>query len=231
MYLNAEQSGILLIDKPKGLTSFGVIRELRKKLGVKKMGHAGTLDPLATGLLIIAVGKSTKQISEFMGLPKEYEVEIEFGKVSNTYDADGTLTPFTSTAFPDASVFTDSQWCPKEKFAKVLPQFTGEIMQMPPIFSALKVKGQRAYDLARTGQEVHLEPRKVTISEIEILDYSWPFVKLRVACSKGTYIRSLAHDLGQVLGCGGYVKELRRTKIGHYTVTNAYTLQTISPQR
>ena len=184
------------------------------------MGHAGTLDPLATGLLIIAVGKSTKQISEFMGLPKEYEVEIEFGKVSNTYDADGTLTPQEG-----APAFIK-----KEDFEKILPQFTGEIMQMPPIFSALKVKGQRAYDLARTGQEVHLEPRKVTISEIEILDYSWPFVKLRVACSKGTYIRSLAHDLGQVLGCGGYVKELRRTKIGHYTVTNAYTLQTISPQ-
>ncbi len=211
-------SDILFIDKPKGITSFGVIRELRKKLNIKKMGHAGTLDPLATGLLIIACGKATKRISEFMGLPKEYVVDIEFGKTSNTYDADGSVTPHAGSHLPEFLAM------PRSHFESFLPQFIGDILQTPPIFSALKVKGRRAYDLARTGQAVHLEPRKVHVSSIEILDFSWPIVRLRIACSKGTYIRSIAHDLGQVLGCGGYVKELRRTKIGGYRVEDAQLL-------
>ncbi len=246
-----ETGSILFIDKPKGITSFGVIRELRKKLNIRKMGHAGTLDPLATGLLIIACGKATKRISEFMGLPKEYEVEIEFGKVSDTYDADGNLAPFAATNFPcthkdgpnlppcthipvcdslfscsavPANLFSPLTTYPNTKFDQALESFRGDIQQTPPIYSALKVKGQRAYDLARAGKEVKLEPRTVHVSSIEVIKYEWPFVSLRIACSKGTYIRSIAHDLGQLLGCGGYVKELRRTKIGEYRVEDAEKL-------
>lgn len=203
---------ILFIDKPSGMTSFDVIRELRKKLGIRKMGHAGTLDPLATGLLIIALGSATKRINEFMNLPKEYEVLIEFGKVSNTYDADGEITEGTPCEVSRAD------------FEKVLKEFLGSIQQMPPAYSAKKIKGERAYDLARKGMEVILEARPVVIHELEIVDWNLPLVRLRVACSKGTYIRSLAHDLGQKLGCGGYVKELRRTKIGEYSVEKAQKL-------
>lgn len=200
---------ILLIDKPKGITSFDVIRRLRKKLGIKKMGHAGTLDPLATGLLIIAVRKATKEIFKYMDLPKEYEVLIEFGKTSTTYDADGEISQ---------GVLRDVS---RAEFEDVLKNFIGEISQIPPIFSAKKIKGVRAYDLARQGKEVKLEPRKVRIDKIEIIAWDWPFVSLRVNCGKGTYIRSLAHDIGQKLGCGGYVKELRRTAIGEFRVENA----------
>ncbi|MEK7172239.1 MAG: tRNA pseudouridine(55) synthase TruB [Patescibacteria group bacterium] len=200
---------ILLIDKPSGITSFDVIRRLRNKLGVRKMGHAGTLDPLATGLLIIAVGSATKEISRYMNLPKEYEVLMEFGKTSTTYDADGEIFK---------GVLRDVS---RDEFEKVLGDFIGEISQMPPIFSAKKIKGVRAYDLARQGKEVKLEPRTVKIDKIEILEWDWPFVKLRVNCGKGTYIRSLAHDIGEKLGCGGYVKELRRTAIGEFKVEDA----------
>lgn len=200
---------ILFIDKSKGITSFDVIRRLRNKLGIKKMGHAGTLDPLATGLLIIATGSATKEISKYMNLPKEYEVLIEFGKTSTTYDADGEISQ---------GVLMDVG---RIEFEDNLKNFIGEILQTPPIFSAKKIKGVRAYDLARQGKEVKLEPRKVKIDKIEILDFSWPFVKLRVNCGKGTYIRSLAHDIGEKLGCGGYVKELRRTAIGDFKVENA----------
>lgn len=200
---------ILLIDKPSGITSFDVIRRLRNKLGIKKMGHAGTLDPLATGLLIIAVGPATKEISRYMDLPKEYEVLIEFGKNSTTYDADGEISQ---------GVLKDIS---RTEFENILKNFTGEILQMPPIFSAKKIKGVRAYDLARQGKEVKLEPRKVKIDKIEILNWDWPFVSLRVNCGKGTYIRSLAHDIGERLGCGGYVKELRRTAIGEFKVEDA----------
>lgn len=207
-------NSILLIDKPSGITSFDVIRQLRKKLGIRKMGHAGTLDPLASGLLIIAVEGATKELSKYMGLPKEYEVRIEFGKVSDTYDADGEVQA-TGRAAANSS---------REDFEKILPQFTGDIHQMPPAFSALKINGRRAYDLARKGLEVKLEPRTVYIESIEILEWNWPLVKLRVRCGKGTYIRSLAHDLGQTLGCGGYVKELRRTKIGEFRVEDAEKL-------
>lgn len=200
---------ILLIDKPKGITSFDVIRRLRNKLGIKKMGHAGTLDPLATGLLIIAIGFATKEISKYMNLPKEYEVLMEFGKTSTTYDADGEIT---NCVLRDVG---------RSEFEKVLENFIGEISQTPPIFSAKKIKGVRAYDLARQGKEVKLEPRIVKIDRIEILEWNWPLVRLRVNCGKGTYIRSLANDIGEKLDCGGYVKELRRTAIGEFKVEDA----------
>lgn len=207
-------NSILLIDKPSGITSFDVIRRLRTKLGIRKMGHAGTLDPLATGLLIIGLEKATKELAHYMGLAKEYEVLIEFGKVSTTYDADGELQ-FTNSELSMMS---------REEFEKQLQNFVGDIQQTPPPFSAIHVNGKRAYDLARRGEEVKLEPRKIQISAIEILNFDWPLARLRVQCGKGTYIRSLAHDLGAALGCGGYVKELRRTAIGDFRVENASPL-------
>ncbi len=211
------QALILLIDKPSGITSFDVIRKLRVKLGIRKMGHAGTLDPLATGLLIIGLEKATKELAHYMGLPKEYEVLIEFGKVSTTYDADGevrVLRDFGETV----------REVGRTEFEKNLKNFIGEIQQTPPAFSAIRLKGKRAYDLARRGEEVKLEPRKIQIFDIEIVEWNWPLVRLRVKCGKGTYIRSLAHDLGMALGCGGYVKELRRTAIGDFRVENASPL-------
>lgn len=203
-------NSILLIDKPSGITSFDVIRQLRRKLGIRKMGHAGTLDPLATGLLIIGLEKGTKELSRYMGLPKEYEVLVEFGKVSTTYDADGELR-IADCELRIARV----------EFEEVLKNFIGEISQMPPQFSAKRINGRRAYDLARRGEQAALKPVKVFIENIEILEWNWPFARLRVRCGKGTYIRSLAHDLGEALGCGGYVKELRRTAIGEFRVEKA----------
>lgn len=211
---------VLLIDKSKGITSFDVIRILRKKLGVRKMGHAGTLDPLATGLLIVGVGEATKELSKYMGLPKEYEVTIEFGKVSNTYDANGKFHIPHST--PVRRSFSEGGFhIPRDQFQEALKNFIGTIEQTPPPFSAVKIGGKRAYELARKGISVTLAPRNVQIFNIEILAWNWPLVKLRVTCGKGTYMRSLAHDLGQVLGCGGYVKELRRTAIGEFRVEEA----------
>jgi len=205
---------ILLIDKPKGITSFDVIRKLRRSMNIRKMGHGGTLDPLATGLMIIGVGAGTKLLTGYIGLDKTYETVIEFGKISDTYDADGKVEEVKSA--PQVS---------RDQVEEILKKdFTGEISQTPPIFSAIKVKGQRAYDLARSGKEVKLEPRKVTIKNIEILKWEWPLVTLKIDCSKGTYIRSIAHDLGQKLGCGGYVKELRRTRIGDFKVEDATVL-------
>lgn len=207
---------ILLIDKPSGITSFDVIRRLRKSQlarGSRKMGHAGTLDPLATGLLIIGLDKATKQLADFMNLPKEYEVLIEFGKVSTTYDADGEIS-----AKAEKGVLAEP---PEKRFQDLLKKFIGKIQQMPPVFSAKRIKGERAYDLARKGEKVELALREVTIYSIEILGWNWPLVRLRIKCGKGTYIRSLAHDLGQELKCGAYVKELRRTAIGDFRVENA----------
>ena len=204
---------ILFIDKPSGMTSFDVIRQLRRKLGRRKMGHAGTLDPLATGLLIVALDKATKEISRYMGMPKEYEVLIEFGKVSTTYDAGGEVQAHGDSKALGAVT--------RPIFEKALTPFVGDIEQMPPQFSAIRVKGERAYDLARKGIKVELASRKVHIDAIEILSWNWPEVRLRIQCGKGTYMRSLAHDLGQALGCGGYVKELRRTAIGEYRVEQA----------
>lgn len=207
-------NNILFIDKPSGITSFDVIRKLRQKLGIRKMGHAGTLDPLATGLLIIGLEKATKELAQYMGLPKEYEVLIAFGKVSTTYDADGELRIMND----------ELRIVRREELEKILQNFVGEIDQTPPSFSAKRINGQRAYDIARKGERVDLKPVKVRIDSVEILDWNWPLVRLRVKCGKGTYIRSIAHDLGQKIGCGAYVKELRRTAIGDFRVENATKL-------
>ncbi|MBP9718373.1 tRNA pseudouridine(55) synthase TruB [Candidatus Gracilibacteria bacterium] len=204
---------ILYIDKPSGMTSFDVIRQLRKRLNIRKMGHAGTLDPLATGLLIIAVEKDTKRINEFMNLDKEYEVMMELGKISDSYDADGELTEVSKKIIS------------REEIEVVIKEFIGTISQVPPAYSAIKVKGVRAYDRARAGEAVVLEPRQVRIDAIDIVQFDFPFVALRVRCAKGTYVRSLVHDIGQKLEVGAYVKSLRRTAIGPHRVETAQKLE------
>lgn len=203
---------ILIINKPKGITSFGVIRELRRKLGVKKIGHGGTLDPNAVGVLIVGVGKGTKKLNDVIGLDKEYEAEITFGAISNTYDVDGEITKVEGP-LPSLKDINDA-----------LPKFIGEIMQVPPIFSAKKIQGKPAYKRARKGEELTLEPAKVFVKNIEIISYEKPILKLKVECEKGFYVRSLAHDLGEVLGCGAYLSNLIRTRVGKFLIKDAKEL-------
>lgn len=202
--------GFFLIDKEKGMTSFDVIRDVRRIVGMKKVGHSGTLDKLATGLLIVAVGQGTKLLEYLIGFDKEYEAVGRFGYVSDTYDADGEVekTDFAG----DVSEFDMN---------KAMKGFVGDISQIPPKFSALKVAGKRASDRVRDGEEVVLKSRDIRIDSFEIVEWNWPEVKFLVKCSSGTYIRSLIHDLGEKLGCGAYIGDLRRTKIGDFALENA----------
>src|SRR6185437_6644025 len=209
-----EQGQVLLIDKPLGWTSFDVVRKLRGLVRTKKIGHAGTLDPLATGLLILCTGKYTKRINEYMAREKEYTGTIHLGAVTPTYDLESDPRDLR-----DASAVT------LEGAVEVIGrQFTGEILQIPPAHSAIKVGGKRVYELARKGKEVKLEPRPVVIKEFEVVSLRLPELSFRVVCSTGTYIRSLANDLGAVLGCGGYLSSLRRTRIGEFRVGDALTM-------
>lgn len=203
--------GVILIDKPYKWTSFDAINKI-KVMARLKIGHAGTLDPLATGLLICCTGKFTKKISDYQRLPKEYTGIIHLGASTPTYDLEST--PENQQPYEH---ITD------EQIHEAVKQFTGDIMQVPPSHSAIKRDGERSYDLARAGIEVKLEPRAVTIMEFEITEIKLPEVHFRVACSTGTYIRSLANDFGAALGCGGYLQELRRTKIGEFNVDDALT--------
>jgi tRNA pseudouridine55 synthase len=206
----------LLIDKPKGITSHDVVNRVRKITGVKRVGHGGTLDPNATGLLIVAVGREfTKQLSDIAhNTQKIYEAEIRLGETRDTDDVDGEVTSTNQTIIPT-----------KEEIEAHLQSFLGQQEQLPPQYSALKVKGKAAYAIARKGQTVALKPRTVTIYSIELLQYGYPIVKITLEVSSGTYIRAIARDLGEKLGCGAYLKELRRTKIGEYHITNALTLE------
>lgn len=205
---------VLLIDKPSGWTSFDVVAKIRNTLKVKKVGHAGTLDPLATGLLILCTGRKTKEISEIQNADKEYLVEFQLGATTPSYDAE-----FEPENHVDASHLTI------EMLAQAMRLFTGEIDQRPPNFSAVKVKGKRAYELARRGVEMELQPKKVKILEFTLLEFlPGALVHARVRCSKGTYIRSLVHDLGQRLGVGAYMTNLRRTAIGNYRIEQADTV-------
>jgi len=209
-----------LIDKPLQLTSHDVVARVRRITGVKRVGHAGTLDPLATGLLIVLVGRDeTKQQQKFLTMDKVYEVEITLGATSTTDDAEGTIT-----ATGDAGTLTS------QDIAAVFPKFLGQIMQRPPIFSAVHYKGERAHRLARQQaiDPLDLPERVVTIHDITLLAWAAPRLRLRVACGHGTYIRSLARDLGKGLGVGGYVSALRRTQIGSYTVDQAISLEQLA---
>lgn len=207
---------ILLIDKPLEWSSFQAVNALkwaiRKKFGLKKIkiGHAGTLDPLATGLLIICTGKFTKKIPELQGQVKEYTGTFTLGATTPSYDMETEV----NQTFPTEHITDDA-------INEATKQFLGEIEQVPPIFSALKKDGKRLYELAREGKQVEIKSRKIEILEFEITRIARPEVDFRVVCSKGTYIRSLAHDFGKALGSGAYLSELRRTKIGDFNVNNA----------
>ncbi len=209
-----ETGQVILIDKPIEWTSFDAVRKVRYLVKTKKVGHAGTLDPLATGLLIICTGKFTKQINNYMAQEKEYTGSFTLGATTPTYDLESEPV--------DAKPY---EHLTKEQIEAATVPFTGPILQIPPAHSAIKVDGKRVYELARRGQEVKLEPRPVTIHAFEITAIEGPKVFFRVVCSTGTYIRSLAHDFGQVLGCGAYLSSLRRTKIGAFSVDDAMTIQ------
>ena len=207
---------IILLDKPLDWTSFQAVNKLKYKLKREfnlpkkfKIGHAGTLDPRATGLLIVCTGKFTKIIPEIQDAPKEYFTEIKIGVQTESYD-----TEKPEILQQDISNMTE------EQINETLNKFLGEIDQKPPIFSAIKIEGNRAYDLARKGKEVEMKSRKTTINYITDIDIELPFIRFTVGCSKGTYIRSLAHDIGQDLGVGAYLTNLRRTKIGDYKIEN-----------
>ncbi|MGC4128350.1 MAG: tRNA pseudouridine(55) synthase TruB [Bergeyella sp.] len=213
------QSGqILLVDKPLDWTSFQAVNKLKYKLKREfkelpkkfKIGHAGTLDPKATGLLIVCTGKFTKKIPEIQDAPKEYFTEIKIGVQTESYD----------TEKPEI-LHQDFSHISEEKIHRVLTVFIGEIEQKPPVFSAIKIDGNRAYDLARKGKEVEMKSRKTTIHYLNDVEIELPFVRFTVGCSKGTYIRSLAHDIGQKLEVGAYLTQLRRTKIGDHKVEDA----------
>ena len=213
--------GILLVDKPSGWTSFDVVAKVRgtlKREGVAKpkVGHTGTLDPLATGLLVLTIGSYCKRAGEFSKLDKSYEVTMKLGETSTTGDSEGLISKGSR------------QGVERDELEKVIGQFTGEIMQVPPAFSAIKVNGQRAYKLARQGKEVKLEPRKVTIYSLELTDYSYPEVKFTTKVSSGTYIRSLVEDIGKSLGTGAYMAGLRRTGVGTWHLEEAMSMNVIA---
>ena len=212
---------IILIDKPTGISSFGVVakvrRQLRDEFGHKiKVGHTGTLDPFATGLLILLSGKMTKKSSEFLKLDKVYEATLKLGYTSSTGDPEGEITVY------------DAKQIATSDIKSVLGTFIGKVTQTPPKFSAIKINGQRAYKLARQGKDFEIPSRKVEIYNIDILEYNYPNLKIRCHVSSGTYIRTLAEDIGTKLGTGAYLTSLRRLKIGNYDVKNALEL---NPQR
>lgn len=210
--------GILLIDKPANMTSFGVVARVRRVLseqnGMKtKVGHCGTLDPFATGLLILCVGQECKHAGEYMKHDKVYEATFHLGKTSSTADPEGEIS--------DVSDRQPSL----EEVEGVLKRFTGEIQQIPPMHSAIKIDGQRAYHLARKGKEIDMPARTVTIHSLELVEYAYPELKIRTHVSSGTYIRSLAVDIGEALGTGAYCTQLRRTSIADWDIANAQTLE------
>jgi tRNA pseudouridine55 synthase len=220
MGYNKFMDRILLIDKPAGWTSFDVVAKIRgiasKQAGRKiKVGHAGTLDPFATGLLIVLLGDATKRQEKYMKLDKEYVATISLGMISSTGDPEGEIKKVLTTNY-DVPGEDDVSSC--------LDKFIGEIEQVPPRHSAIKVDGKRAYTLAREGVEFELGARIIKVHSLDALSYIWPELKISVSCSSGTYVRTLAEDIGEELGCGAYLTALRRTKIGKYQLDDALTI-------
>lgn len=212
------EDSVRLVDKPAGITSFGVVARVRRvlsqQLGKKaKVGHTGTLDPFATGLMIIVTGKECRNAMNYSKLDKEYEATFRLGQTSSTGDPEGEIT--------DVSELQPS----KVAVEAALEQFRGEITQRPPIFSAIKINGRRAYDLARKGEDFEIPERQVTVFSLELLDYTYPNLRIRTHVSSGTYIRSLAVDIGKVLETGAYCSELRRTKVGEWSVVGAEAIE------
>jgi tRNA pseudouridine55 synthase len=213
-------SGFMLVNKPCGPTSHTVVNQLRRITGVKKIGHAGTLDPFASGLLIMAIGReATRQINKYVKMEKEYLATLKLGAMSDTYDRTGEISYKVES----------EKWkvLGRDEIEIALDKFRGRQEQVPPMFSAKKIQGKRLYELARRGVEVEREPAEIEIKELSIIKYDYPKLVIRVVCSSGTYVRSLAHDIGQTLGCGAYLEELERTAIGKYKLSRAIKLNDI----
>jgi tRNA pseudouridine55 synthase len=220
MQKSNEQNRIILIDKPKGWTSFDVVAKIRSIVSQKegrkiKVGHAGTLDPFATGLLVVLVGNETKNQEHYMKKDKEYLATLKFGYTSSTGDPEGDIKKNSATQIT------------RDKIENTLKKFLGEINQIPPKHSAIKINGKRAYQLAREGHDFELKPRQVTIHKLEILDFKWPILKIKISCSSGTYIRTLAEDIGTELKVGAYLVELRRTKVGDFNISDAFKIEEV----
>lgn len=218
---NFPEGALFIVNKPLTWTSFDVVNKLKftilhqlKERKRIKIGHAGTLDPLATGVVIVCVGKYTKRIEEFQAGEKEYIAEIKLGATTPCFDKE----------LPEDKQYPTTH-ITETLLADILPSFTGEILQTPPLYSALKIEGKRAYKLARQGKEATVKPRKVFISNIKILSYEAPFLKLKINCGKGTYIRALARDLGKALDSGAYLTALKRTKVGDFSIENASSIE------
>jgi len=213
------QTGFILINKPAGPTSHDIVYRLRKITGIKKIGHAGTLDPFASGLLLCAIGReSTKEISKFVGLNKEYIAKVRLGATSTTLDRTGEITENSCVEIP------------YENILSILNTFIGTQEQMPPMFSAKKVGGKKLYELARQGKEVERQPSLINIYSITNITYHWPFLTFQVKVSSGTYIRTLAHDLGEKLGCGAFLEELERISIGDYVLKNSIAINDLDSE-
>jgi len=211
-------AGFLFVYKEPGWTSHDVVAKLRNVLNIKKIGHAGTLDPLASGLLIIGLGKATTLLEYWHQFPKTYIAEMELGKTSDTFDVEGNI-----------KITNNKIAITKEKFIKTINEFLGKQLQTPPPFSAKKIKGKKAYELARAGQEVKLEAKEVEIIDIDLIKFENTLATIKVTCSTGTYIRSLIHDIGQKLGCGAIMKNLERTAIGPIHSKQATKVKDITP--
>lgn len=208
-------SGVLVVDKPVGMTSHDVVQAIRNGTGIRRAGHTGTLDPRASGVLVILVGPAVR-LSEYVSASdKRYQAVIRLGASTDTYDADGRFTQQSNVPINVT----------EQQFEETLKQFVGEIEQTPPPYSAVKVQGRRAYDMARQGEEVDLAPRKITVHHLEVLEWAPPEVVVDVHCSSGTYVRSLANDMGNALGCGAYLVGLRRTKSGRFSLRDATPLR------
>ncbi|HDN85968.1 MAG: tRNA pseudouridine(55) synthase TruB [Candidatus Omnitrophota bacterium] len=212
-----DSNGLILVNKPRGLTSHDVVNYVRKKLNTKRVGHAGTLDPQAEGLLIILVGRYTKFFSRFVDFDKEYQGIMKLGEATTTGDAQGEVVKRESVENLEESAVKE-----------VFPSFVGEIEQVPPMVSAIRIGGKRLYKLARRGIVVERPPRKVKIYDLKILKIELPFVEFYVRCSKGTYVRKLAEDIGEKLGCGAHITSIIRTAVGPFTLREAVNLEDIS---
>ena len=209
-YSKSAMAGLLVVDKPLGWSSMDVVRKVRRAAGNVKTGHAGTLDPLATGVVICCLGHGTKYVDQLMGLPKVYDCTIDLTAFTNTDDREGEREEVEVRDPPT-----------RAQVEAALETFVGDIQQVPPQFSAVHVDGKRAYKLARKGEDVVIEPRTVHVESIELVDYTWPELRLTIECGKGTYVRSMARDIGMALGTGGHLARLRRTAIGSYTLEGA----------
>lgn len=217
--MDASLNGILVIDKPVGMTSMRAVERVRRSLGGAKAGHAGTLDPLASGVLLVAVGRATKDIPRLMGMEKRYETRVDLSATTATLDAEGERIPGPEPAVPPT----------RQTIEAALTRFRGTFDQAPPAFSAVKIQGRRAYDLARSGEAVAPLPRPVTVHDLEILEWAWPVLTLRIRCAKGFYVRSLARDLAESLGLAGHCLAIRRTAVGPHDVQSAMPLPLNEP--